>query len=155
MDLDGPTGAGNPESDIAAALANRDRLQDELRSIEMQAYELETSYLQESLHCGSVLTGFEEYLSSTRSGTNLRRSARIRLKDRMFSLSSVTSPGAKEQHPAASHDGRSANRRGRPRIGGFSASGRGILKKGGRIEPRREGRKVRFLNELDLDGEDD
>ncbi|XP_020573103.1 uncharacterized protein LOC110019675 isoform X2 [Phalaenopsis equestris] len=57
-----------------------------------EAYELETNYLQQSAQCGSVLQGFEGYLSSTRRTNNVRRSKRVPLKDRLFSLSSATSP---------------------------------------------------------------
>ncbi|XP_020573102.1 uncharacterized protein LOC110019675 isoform X1 [Phalaenopsis equestris] len=92
MDLDGQKGAANPVLIIAAAMAERARLQDQLRRIERQAYELETNYLQQSAQCGSVLQGFEGYLSSTRRTNNVRRSKRVPLKDRLFSLSSATSP---------------------------------------------------------------
>ncbi|XP_020573104.1 uncharacterized protein LOC110019675 isoform X3 [Phalaenopsis equestris] len=47
---------------------------------------------REAAQCGSVLQGFEGYLSSTRRTNNVRRSKRVPLKDRLFSLSSATSP---------------------------------------------------------------
>ncbi|XP_020573105.1 uncharacterized protein LOC110019675 isoform X4 [Phalaenopsis equestris] len=77
MDLDGQKGAANPVLIIAAAMAERARLQDQLRRIERQAYELETNYLQQSAQCGSVLQGFEGYLSSTRRTNKLNNNNKL------------------------------------------------------------------------------
>ncbi|KAK8940082.1 hypothetical protein KSP40_PGU015802 [Platanthera guangdongensis] len=57
----------NPSAMLAALLSKRDKLQEELRSIEKQVYDLETSYLQESNQCGNVLKGFEGFLSASKS----------------------------------------------------------------------------------------
>ncbi|KAJ0769956.1 hypothetical protein HanLR1_Chr03g0118231 [Helianthus annuus] len=55
-------------------------------------YELETSYLQESSNFGNVWKGYEGFLSSSKNTTNLKRSRKFQHEDRLFSLSSVTSP---------------------------------------------------------------
>nr|GMD20090.1 chromatin modification-related protein MEAF6-like isoform X2 [Ipomoea batatas] len=53
---------------------------------------METSYLQDPSQCGNVLKGFEGFLSSSKSTTLLKRSRKFQPDDRLFSLSSVTSP---------------------------------------------------------------
>ncbi|XP_057530599.1 uncharacterized protein LOC130809018 [Amaranthus tricolor] len=55
-------------------------------------FELETTYLQDSNHFGHVLKGFEGFLSSSKSTTNMKRLRKFQPEDRIFSMSSVTSP---------------------------------------------------------------
>ncbi|XP_024456749.1 uncharacterized protein LOC18099670 isoform X4 [Populus trichocarpa] len=69
----------------------------------IQVYDLETSYLQDPGQCGNVLKGFEGFLSSSKNTALLKRSRKFQSEDRLFSLSSVTSPAAEEQ--AAGRDG--------------------------------------------------
>lgn len=60
-----------------------------------QLYDLETQYLSASAECGSVLRGFESYLTaSTKSGSHAKRQGTRHFKpeERLFSLSSTTSP---------------------------------------------------------------
>lgn len=58
-------------------------------------YELETAYLNaEYSHMGSVLKGFEGFLSSKEALK--RRVRQSRLEDRLFSLSSKSSPATRE-----------------------------------------------------------
>uniref|UniRef100_A0A803KSX7 Chromatin modification-related protein MEAF6 n=1 Tax=Chenopodium quinoa TaxID=63459 RepID=A0A803KSX7_CHEQI len=84
--------ASNPGARLASLLTKREKLQDELRNIEKQVFELETTYLQDSNHFGHVLKGFEGFLGSSKSATNLKRPRKFQPEDRIFSLSSVTSP---------------------------------------------------------------
>ncbi|KAK2984990.1 hypothetical protein RJ640_005758, partial [Escallonia rubra] len=88
----GQRASSNPKVVLASLLSKRGKLQEELRTIEKQVYELETSYLQESSNFGNVWKGFEGFLSSSKNTTNLKRSRKFQLEDRLFSLSSVTSP---------------------------------------------------------------
>ncbi|KAK6947478.1 Chromatin modification-related protein Eaf6 [Dillenia turbinata] len=64
---------------IVSLMSKREELQEELRSVEKQVYELESSYLKDSNYFGNVLKG-------------LKRSRKLQPEDRIFSLSSVTSP---------------------------------------------------------------
>lgn len=138
---------------LTALLSKREKLNEELRMIERQVYDLETSYLQESNQCGSVLKGFEGFLSLSKS-TNMKRSRKFQPEDRLFSLSSVTSP-AVEEHLVGRDDGRSDYGSGRPKGGSYFANGQGKPKKGGRIAMR-EGRRVRPPSiEQDMDDDDD
>ena len=60
-----------------------------------QLYDLETQYLSASAECGSVLRGFQSYLTaSTKSGSHAKRQGTRHFKpeERLFSLSSTTSP---------------------------------------------------------------
>ncbi|CAI0558870.1 unnamed protein product [Linum tenue] len=82
----------NPAAMLSSLVAKREKLQEELRTIEKQVYEYETSYLQDSSHFGNMLKGFEGFLSSSKNSSNLKRSRKLQAEDRLFSLSSVTSP---------------------------------------------------------------
>ncbi|XP_026436442.1 chromatin modification-related protein MEAF6-like isoform X2 [Papaver somniferum] len=106
METEGQRSSSNPSQVLTSLMSKREKLQEELRGIEKQVYELETSYLQDSSQGGNVLKGFEGFLSSTKSTTNLKRSRKFQPEDRLFSLSSVTSP-AVEEHMVGRDDGRS------------------------------------------------
>ncbi|KAL6516169.1 hypothetical protein OROGR_019474 [Orobanche gracilis] len=161
MDTEGQRTSSNPAAILAALLCKRAKLQEELRGIEKQVYDMETSYLQDPSQCGNVLKGFEGFLSSSKNTTGetfvlisskstatngavnpyftyLKRSRKFQPEDRLFSLSSVTSPAAEE---VARDGGVSAN--------GPNSSGK---PKKGRV-PREA--KRRQSSEADLDYEDD
>ncbi|XP_057546982.1 uncharacterized protein LOC130825665 isoform X2 [Amaranthus tricolor] len=113
--------SSNPGARLASLLSKREKLQDELRNIEKQVFELETTYLQDSNQFGHVLKGFEGFLSSSKSTANLKRSRRFQPEDRIFSLSSITSPVVEEQTDVGS---------GRSKGGSLPANGQGKPKKG-------------------------
>ncbi|XP_042513274.1 chromatin modification-related protein MEAF6-like isoform X3 [Macadamia integrifolia] len=148
----GQRASSNPSAMLASLMSKRVKLHEELRNIEKQVYELETSYLQDSNQCGNVLKGFEWFLSASKSTTNLKRSRKFQPEDRLFSLSSVTSPAADEQL-VGREDGRSDFGPGRSKGGGTPANGQGKPKKGRTAS--RDGRRIRPSSEHDLDDEDD
>ncbi|XP_059632356.1 chromatin modification-related protein eaf6-like [Cornus florida] len=152
MESEGQRASNNPKVMLSSLISKREKLQEELRNVEKQVYELETSYLQESSQFGNVLKGFEGFLSSAKNTANLKRSRKFQPEDRLFSLSSVTSPAAEEQG-VGRDDGRSDFGPGRPKGGGLGTNGQGKPKKG-RTGPR-DGRKIRMSGDLDLDDEDD
>ncbi|KAK3041350.1 hypothetical protein RJ639_002331 [Escallonia herrerae] len=152
METQGQRASSNPKVVLASLLSKRGKLQEELRTIEKQVYELETSYLQESSNFGNVWKGFEGFLSSSKNTTNLKRSRKFQLEDRLFSLSSVTSPAA-EELGVGRDDGRPDLGQARFKGGGLAISGQGKPKRG-RIGPR-DGKKIMLSNDLDLDDEDD
>ncbi|XP_075487584.1 uncharacterized protein LOC142526846 isoform X2 [Primulina tabacum] len=92
MELQGHGGYNNPKALLSSQLKRREKLLDELRSVEKQVYELETSYLQETNILGNALKGFDGFLTSSKNTSNLKRPRKFQLEDRVFSLSSVTSP---------------------------------------------------------------
>ncbi|KAK6259964.1 hypothetical protein SCA6_014438 [Theobroma cacao] len=92
MDHDGQRGSSTPSVVLPSLLSKRAKLQEELRNIERQVYDMETSYLQDPSQCGNVLKGFEGFLSSSKNTALLKRSRKFQPEDRLFSLSSVTSP---------------------------------------------------------------
>eukprot|EP00850_Spirogloea_muscicola_P010698 SM000064S19720 [mRNA] locus=s64:162297:163660:+ [translate_table: standard] len=63
----------------------------------VQVYDLETSYLHDTSQCGNVLKGFDGFLSSTKNASNTKRPRKFQPEDRLFSLSSVTSPALQLQ----------------------------------------------------------
>ncbi|XP_022898286.1 chromatin modification-related protein MEAF6-like isoform X2 [Olea europaea var. sylvestris] len=63
----------NPSAILASLLCKRAKLHEELRNIEKQVYDMETSYLQDPSQCGNVLKGFEGFLSSSKSTTLLKK----------------------------------------------------------------------------------
>ncbi|XP_042513273.1 chromatin modification-related protein MEAF6-like isoform X2 [Macadamia integrifolia] len=188
----GQRASSNPSAMLASLMSKRVKLHEELRNIEKQVYELETSYLQDSNQCGNVLKGFEWFLSASKSTTKyitgtfikylfiilfnfwvlwfelfgysselavsgqnppcLKRSRKFQPEDRLFSLSSVTSPAADEQL-VGREDGRSDFGPGRSKGGGTPANGQGKPKKGRTAS--RDGRRIRPSSEHDLDDEDD
>ncbi|XP_026457498.1 chromatin modification-related protein eaf6-like [Papaver somniferum] len=152
METEGQRSSSNPSQVLTSLMSKREKLQEELRGIEKQVHELETSYLQDSSQGGNVLKGFEGFLSSTKSTTNLKRSRKFQPEDRLFSLSSVTSP-AVEEHMVGRDDGRSDFGLGRSK--GAGANGQGKPKKGGGRNTPRDIRRIRPSSEHDMDDEDD
>jgi chromatin modification-related protein EAF6 len=60
-----------------------------------QIYDLETTYLEETKEFGNIFTGWDSYLGSEK----IKQRKNVLLEDRLFSLSSVTSPASrKEEH---------------------------------------------------------
>ncbi|XP_010435132.1 PREDICTED: chromatin modification-related protein MEAF6 isoform X3 [Camelina sativa] len=116
----GQKSATDPGAMLTSLLNKREKLRQELRSIEKQVYELETSYLQESSHIGNALKGFEGFLSSSKSSASAKRSRKFQPEDRVFSLSSVTSPAA-EELGVGREDGRAELGPGRSK-GGLSSA---------------------------------
>ncbi|KAJ4722714.1 Chromatin modification MEAF6-like protein [Melia azedarach] len=153
MDSDGQRNS-NPAGMLAALISKRDRFHEELRNIEKQVYELETSYLQDSSQFGNVLKGFEGFLSSSKSTTNLKRPRKLLPEDRIFSLSSVTSPAA-EELGVGRDDGRSDYGPGRSKGGSIPSNGQGKPKKGRTASAPRDGKRNRPSGEPDFDDEDD
>ncbi|XP_051128134.1 chromatin modification-related protein eaf6-like [Andrographis paniculata] len=153
MELQGHRGSNNPKMMLSSVLSKREKLQDELRSVEKQVYELETSYLQGTSTFGNALKGFDGFLSSSKNTANLKRSRKFQLEDRIFSLSSVTSPAAEELR-AGKEDGKSDMVQGRPKAGGgLTAVAPGKPKKG--RGGQREVKKMKASGEVDPDEEDD
>ncbi|XP_041007065.1 chromatin modification-related protein eaf6 isoform X2 [Juglans microcarpa x Juglans regia] len=148
----GQRGSTNPTALLQSLLSKREKLQEELRNIEKQVYELETSYLHDSSHFGHVLKGFEGFLSSSKNTTNLKRSRKFQPEDRLFSLSSVTSPAA-EELGVGRDDGRSDFGPGRSKGGSFPTNGQGKPKKGRTAS--RDGKRIRPSSEQEFDEEDD
>ncbi|XP_043811068.1 chromatin modification-related protein eaf6 isoform X2 [Manihot esculenta] len=150
----GPKSGTSPAAMLASLMGKRENLREELRNIEKQVYELETSYLQDSGHFGNALKGFEGFLSSSKSTTNLKRSRKFQPEDRLFSLSSVTSPAA-EELGFGRDDGRSDLGLGRSKGGSLATNGQGKPKKGRTSIGPRDVKKIRSSNEAEFDEEDD
>ncbi|GMP77477.1 hypothetical protein CsSME_00033744 [Camellia sinensis var. sinensis] len=154
MQSDGKKASYNPAATLASLLGKREKLQEELHNIEKQVYELETSYLQESSHFGNALKGFDGFLSASKNTTNLKRSRKFQPEDRIFSLSSVTSPAVQaEEQGVGRDDGRSDLGQGRPKGGGLATNGQGKPKKG--RAGGRDAKKIRMSSDLDPEDEDD
>ncbi len=60
--------------------------------IEKQIYDLETTYLEESKDFGNVFVGWEAYFAPEKTKTKKT----VQNEERLFSLSSVTSPATKK-----------------------------------------------------------
>ncbi|KAG6774592.1 hypothetical protein POTOM_021952 [Populus tomentosa] len=182
MDPEGHRGSSNPAAMLANLLNKRAKLHEELRVIERQVYDLETSYLQDPGQCGNVLKGFEGFLSSSKNTALLKRSRKFQPEDRLFSLSSVTSPAGNalciallkdpvsfcaesvcnalkllmlhaEEQAAGRDDGRSEFGVGRSKGGGIYANGQGKPKKGRGAS--RDSKRIRPSADPDFDYDDD
>ncbi|XP_071938655.1 uncharacterized protein [Coffea arabica] len=69
MESEGQRTSSTPSAVLASLLCKRAKLHEELRNIEKQVYDMETSYLQDPSQCGNVLKGFEGFLSSSKNTT--------------------------------------------------------------------------------------
>lgn len=68
----------------------------DLSKLEKQIYELESVYFTaDYTNFGNVVKGFNEFLTS-KSAQAKNKNRQFRLEDRVFSLSSITSPGTVE-----------------------------------------------------------
>ncbi|KAH7577669.1 hypothetical protein JRO89_XS01G0282800 [Xanthoceras sorbifolium] len=174
MDPEGQRASSNPHAVMASLLSKRAKLHEELRSIEKQVYDMETSYLQDPSQCGNVLKGFEGFLSSSKNTALLKRSRKFQPEDRLFSLSSVTSPASfmsfcyfswdvsssgkdscdanAEEQAVGRDDGRSDFGPVRSKGGSIYASGQGKPKKGRGAS--RDAKRFRHSSE-DFDYDDD
>ena len=96
----------------SAILEKKQLLEEDLRRIEKQIYDLEGEYLQETVKDGNILRGWDSYHGKQASSGAIRRINRFREADRMFSASSVTShvTSAAASAAAASSPPRSAPR---------------------------------------------
>ncbi|XP_044503521.1 chromatin modification-related protein MEAF6-like isoform X4 [Mangifera indica] len=147
MDPEGQRAPTSASAVMASLLSKRTKLLEELRNIERQVYDMETSYLQDPSQCGNVLKGFEGFLSSSKNTALLKRSRKFQPEDRLFSLSSVTSPAAEEQAI-----GRVDYGPGRSKGGGIFGNGQGKPKKGRGAS--RDAKRIRHSSE-DFDYDDD
>ncbi|XP_044491734.1 chromatin modification-related protein MEAF6-like isoform X2 [Mangifera indica] len=147
MDPEGQRTPASASALMASLLSKRTKLLEDLRNIERQVYDMETSYLQDPSQCGNVLKGFEGFLSSSKNTALLKRSRKFQPEDRLFSLSSVTSPAAEEQAT-----GRDDYGTGRSKGGGIFGNGQGKPKKGRGAS--RDAKRIRHSSE-DFDYDDD
>uniref|UniRef100_A0A9I9DB49 Chromatin modification-related protein MEAF6-like n=1 Tax=Cucumis melo TaxID=3656 RepID=A0A9I9DB49_CUCME len=81
MEAEGQKTATNPSAMLAGLLSRRAKLQDELRNIEKQVYDMETNYLQDPSQCGNVLKGFEGFLSASKSTALVKKKRQIEEKN--------------------------------------------------------------------------
>jgi chromatin modification-related protein EAF6 len=58
-------------STLATLQQRKERLDEELKQVEKQVYDLETAYLNDSSTHGNVLKGFEGFLSQTKKSLGL------------------------------------------------------------------------------------
>ena len=77
-----------------AILEKKQLLEEDLRRVEKQIYDLEGEYLQETVKDGNILRGWDSYLGKQASSGAIRRINRFREADRLFSASSVTATQA-------------------------------------------------------------
>lgn len=80
-------------------LDKRLSLETELRSLEKQIFDLETNYIEETQETGNIVKGWEKFLTnkSTKSVqfNNTYKKIKLNASERIFSLSSCTSPAGK------------------------------------------------------------
>jgi len=80
-------------------LEKRHTLESDLRALEKQIYELETTYIEETQNTGNVIKGWDGFLANKGNKASQYPGGIKKLKpnpnERVFSLSSYTSPAAK------------------------------------------------------------
>eukprot|EP00899_Mesostigma_viride_P025905 jgi/Mesvir1/649/Mv17261-RA.1 len=121
--------AASNSTAVQQLLRRKEKLEDELRSIEKQVFDLETAYLQDSSAYGNVLKGFEGFLSTNRNSntSSQKRGRPFKTEDRLFSLSSITSPVVEIQaaREGAAEAGAAAGGPNRPKLVGGGTKGEG------------------------------
>ncbi|KAL4468912.1 hypothetical protein ABPG72_009182 [Tetrahymena utriculariae] len=82
------------QSKLQEKFDKRTQLEEELKSLEKNIYDLETQYLEETFNSGNIIRGWENYFTSTKQKSigATQKKVRINTNDRIFSLSSTTSP---------------------------------------------------------------
>eukprot|EP01095_Lingulamoeba_sp_RSL-Kostka_P012476 TRINITY_DN496_c0_g1_i1.p1 TRINITY_DN496_c0_g1~~TRINITY_DN496_c0_g1_i1.p1 ORF type:complete len:148 (+),score=49.04 TRINITY_DN496_c0_g1_i1:145-588(+) len=73
--------------EMSKLLDQKEEIENELVNLEKQIYNLETSYLEETQKVGSILKGWDSYVTNSRSTVTKKK---FRETDRLFTLSSVT-----------------------------------------------------------------
>jgi len=76
---------------VSSLQKRRKELRTELSLIEKQIYDLESTYLEDTKEFGNIFTGWDSYLSKEK----VKLKTKITNDDRLFSLSSVTSPASR------------------------------------------------------------
>merc|ERR1712048_1449693 len=96
LPLPPPSSPMGRTSELIHELVKRKRDVDEkLLSLEKQIYELEGAYLTETQKTGNCLKGWENYLHAAREPKDrVAKKPNVKDSDRVFSLSSVTSPAS-------------------------------------------------------------
>ncbi|KAK9796251.1 hypothetical protein WJX73_002906 [Symbiochloris irregularis] len=115
---------------LEALAARKSQLETELAKVEKNLYDLETAYLgAEHAQYGTALKGFEAVLSS--KDAMRKRPRQFKLEDRLFSLSSCSSPARKEleQHNFEEADARSLF----PSRAAGAMGSKGLASKGRRV----------------------
>ncbi|KAL4433991.1 hypothetical protein ABPG75_000432 [Micractinium tetrahymenae] len=88
--------ASQPSTAFEALDQRRQAIATDLSKLEKQIYELESVYFTaDYTNFGNVVKGFNEFLTS-KSAQAKNKNRQFRLEDRVFSLSSITSPGTLE-----------------------------------------------------------
>ncbi len=77
---------------LRVLLQRRAQLVDDLKTTERQIWDLEESYIDETINYGNVIKGWESFLNSKSKHQSLRKPSKIPEKYRIFSLSSATAP---------------------------------------------------------------
>ena len=77
---------------MSAIQKRRKELRNELSLIEKQIYDLESTYLEDSRDFGNIFQGWGQYLSQDKT----RPKKGVQNEERLFSLSSVTSPASRK-----------------------------------------------------------
>ena len=96
---DAPMSSSALAPTLEGLLEKKLELEQELAQLERQIFDLEGSYLEESTQFGNVLKGWEGFLNAAQlKNSGVKRA--VKDGERMFSLSSVTSPlsSANEKH---------------------------------------------------------
>lgn len=82
------------ENSLSCLIEKKAELSKKLYDLEKQIYNLEESYLIDTQLCGNIVKGWDDLLNSKPniSKSDLHKTNKCKDSDRIFSMSSVTSP---------------------------------------------------------------
>ncbi|CEO98422.1 hypothetical protein PBRA_006536 [Plasmodiophora brassicae] len=90
--MESSKGASSASGQLETLSLRQAQLEDDLRRIEKQIFDLETHYIERTQSYGNVVVGWDGFLSCRLPGNQTIRRGRINPKDRIFSISSTTAP---------------------------------------------------------------
>uniref|UniRef100_A0A7S2XBB0 Chromatin modification-related protein MEAF6 n=1 Tax=Lotharella oceanica TaxID=641309 RepID=A0A7S2XBB0_9EUKA len=77
---------------MKALLQRRAQIEEDLKNVERQIFDLEENYICDTNHYGNVIKGWEGYNNAKPKQMHAIRKTKINEKDRIFSESSTTAP---------------------------------------------------------------